>query len=83
MKTKTKAAKILLKAGWTWEEIEGVLGDRPVYYTPPYVVPYIPSPVYPFNPPYIITCDSASTDTGTLTVDDSSGYTITCSSEEM
>ncbi len=28
MKTKTEAAKVLLKAGWSWDEVEGVLEDE-------------------------------------------------------
>ncbi len=35
MKTKTKAAKVLLKAGWTWEEIEAVLGKENTIYVMP------------------------------------------------
>lgn len=70
MKNKTAAAKVLLEAGWTWEEIEAVLdmtqkptaiiiNQPPAYIAPVYVLPApprLPEWSYP-----IVTCGSIST----------------------
>ncbi len=53
-KTKAEAAKVLLEAGWSWDEVKGVLdGADPVWFLPaPYpVYPVYPNP-YPLNPLY-------------------------------
>jgi len=74
MKDKTQAAKILLEAGWTWEEIEAVLDmtDKPntliinnpspplspVYLQPIYIQPVPPLVEKPSWERIVTTCDS-------------------------
>ena len=70
MKTKPDAAKVLLEAGWTLEEIVAVVNQQPSQ--PRYVgvpVPFQPSPWWEITsprlvPPYIITCETPNTGGG-------------------
>ncbi|MEM9400457.1 MAG: hypothetical protein AAF984_09635 [Verrucomicrobiota bacterium] len=51
MKDKTEAAKILLKQGWTFEEVQGVLGETIIKKeVVPFPFPSIPTPTQPVNP---------------------------------
>ncbi len=77
VKTKAEAAKVLLEAGWSWDEVKGVLdGDDSVRVLPcPYpVYPVYPN-LYPLNPPYITICDSADSDTNKYYLDTISATT--------
>ena len=71
MKTKTDVIIELAKAGWTPEEIKAALDDEPAQIvagqiiTVPVPMPYptlapLPAlyPRNPFDPPYIITCNT-------------------------
>ncbi len=50
MKIKTEAAKVLLEAGWSWEEVRGVLEEDKVVPVIPNPTPYVPN--YPYGPNY-------------------------------
>lgn len=53
MKTKTEAAKILLEKGWTFEEVERVLGQKQIVINPaPLRVYPQPIPTYPYPSPW-------------------------------
>ncbi len=65
MKTKTEAVKVLLEAGWSWDEVRGVLEDELND------ISYISHPICPDIPDYVITCDAG--ESGKITVVDSSG----------
>ncbi len=71
MKTKTEVAKVLLKEGWSWDEVRGVLErDKG---TPDYYIPYIPFPVYyPYQPNYYPQPTITICDTPTYYLDSSS-----------
>ena len=62
MKDRTQAARVLLDAGWTYEEIEAVLG--PGQNPPIYLQPLMPAPTAPWPRPWwqepwiTTTCDS-------------------------
>lgn len=53
MKDKTQAAKILLEAGWTWDEIQGVLAQPVAPQFIPYPAPSIPLGPPSVNPPFV------------------------------
>lgn len=72
MKTKEDAAKLLLEAGWTLEEVNEVLAEpvkypyiQPVPYPVPCPQPIWPSPYTPYWGQWTITCDDTSTFTTT------------------